>query len=296
LIFLHRAKELTGKMCMLLFSPAKEIVFIMPSYKDQLQREIILNEFPQRIISLVPSITELLFDLGLENEVVGITKFCVHPETWFRTKTRVGGTKNIKIDVIASLKPGLIIGNKEENVKEQIEQLESIAPVWISDVCNLEDALEMIDQIGKLTDKLEKAKEIIQKIKTKFQKLPSPFNGEGPGVRACYLIWKDPYMSIGSDTFIHDMLTRYGFTNVFAHCKRYPQTSIEEIKNLSPEFIFLSSEPYPFKQKHVEKLQTQLPGCEIILVDGEMFSWYGSRLILAVDYFKNFISKIASAE
>jgi ABC-type Fe3+-hydroxamate transport system substrate-binding protein len=276
----------------------------MPSYKDQLQREIILNKFPRRIVSLVPSITELLFDLGLKKEVIGITKFCVHPETWLRPKTRVGGTKNIKIDMIASLKPELIIANKEENVKEQVEQLESIAPVWISDISNLEDALGMIGQIGKLTGKSEKAKQIIQKIKAKFQKLASLFNGEacpteslrrGPGARACYLIWKDPYMSVGSDTFIHNMLWQCGLENTFAHCKRYPQTSIEEIKNFLPEFIFLSSEPYPFKQKHVEKLQTQLPDCKIILVDGEMFSWYGSRLILAADYFKKLIKEIATS-
>ena len=93
----------------------------MAVYKDQLEREIELNEFPRRIISLVPSITELLFDLGLENEVVGITKFCVHPAKWYKTKTRVGGTKNVKMDMVASLQPQLIIANKEENVKEQIE-------------------------------------------------------------------------------------------------------------------------------------------------------------------------------
>src|ERR1700741_3198050 len=106
---------------------------------DQTGRKISIPQIPQRIISLVPSQTELLFDLGLDKEVVGITKFCVHPPEWFQTKTRVGGTKQLKIDLIKQLQPDLIIANKEENVKEQIEELEKHFPVWISDVNNLED-------------------------------------------------------------------------------------------------------------------------------------------------------------
>ena len=264
----------------------------MPSYTDQLQREIILNEFPHRIVSLVPSITELLFDLDLRDEVVGITKFCVQPQAWCRTKTKVGGTKNIKVDVIRSLQPQIIIANKEENVKEQIEQIQKIAPVWISDVSNFEDAIDMIEQIGTLTDRKDKAQRIVQKIKSGFENLPSPSHGEGR-LTVCYLIWKEPYMSIGSDTFIHNMLEKCGFRNIFPYHTRYPEITLEEINTLAPRLIFLSSEPYPFRQKHIEELQDRLPGSKIVLVDGKMFSWYGSRLIYCPDYFKKLINKIA---
>src|SRR5215203_1787909 len=198
----------------------------MAVHKDQSGREIILNEFPGRIISLVPSITELLFDLNLENEVTGITKFCVHPEKWFRTKTRVGGTKHVNIDAVALLEPQLIIANKEENVKEQIGQLANIAPVWVSDVSNLEDALNMIKEIGVITNRTTEANVIMQKIKSGFK---NPFSRHE--VRTCYLIWKDPYMSIGRDTFIHDMLQRCGFRNRFEERTRYPEISMEELEN-----------------------------------------------------------------
>ena len=225
----------------------------MSIFTDQIGREISLSNSPRRIISLVPSITELLFDLGLENEVAGITKFCIQPDIWFRTKTRVGGTKNVHMDLVASLHPDLIIANKEENVKEQIEQLEKLAPVWVSDVSDLEDALEMIHQIGEITAKSIQAKEITERIEVNFRLLASSLNMNR--TRVCYLIWQDPYMTVGGDTFIHDMLHRCGFENVFAHSVRYPAVSVEQITDAGCDAIFLSSEPYPFKQQHAEKLE-----------------------------------------
>ena len=114
----------------------------MSIFTDQTGRKITLDKPPHRIISLVPSQTELLYDLGLHNEVIGITKFCVHPQEWFQHKTRVGGTRQINIDIIHELRPDLIIANKEENVKEQVEELAGYYPVWISDVKHLEAAYE----------------------------------------------------------------------------------------------------------------------------------------------------------
>src|SRR3954454_13457271 len=137
----------------------------MFAYTDQLGREIELLRYPpNKIISLVPSQTELLYDLGLDEEIIGITKFCVHPEHWFKNKERVGGTKNVNIENIQSLKPDLIFANKEENVKEQIEQLETIAPVWISDITTFEDALQMIKCIGEITNTTSKAETLITQI------------------------------------------------------------------------------------------------------------------------------------
>ena len=264
----------------------------MPVFTDQLQRQIDLKEFPQRIVSLVPSITELLFDLGLNDEVVGITKFCVHPESWFKTKTKVGGTKNIKTDVIASLQPQLIIANKEENVKEQIEALENIAPVFITDVSDLNSALQMIELIGAITNRVGNALTTIQKIKNEFLKINLPEKK----LRVCYLIWRNPYMTIGGDTFISDMLERCGFENVFNDYKRYPEITLSQLSTVNCELILLSSEPFPFKQKHIYELQPFLPPTKIILVDGEMFSWYGSRLQFAPAYFFKLLAELNVAD
>jgi len=253
----------------------------MPVFIDQTRRTISLPQTPRRIISLVPSQTELLADLGLDNEVVGITKFCIHPQEWFRSKTRVGGTKQVNYDVIHELKPDLIIANKEENVKDQIEELEKYYPVWISDVNDLDDAYQMIEQLGLITDKQQPAQQIITRIKTNFTRLPAP----GSRLQTLYLIWQKPYMTIGSDTFIHSMLEAAGFKNIFSHKTRYPEVSIDELQTSNCELLLLSSEPFPFQQKHVEELQPLLPNTKIILVDGEMFSWYGSRLQYAPDYF-----------
>ena len=268
----------------------------MPLFTDQLQREVYLESFPHRIISLVPSITELLFDLNLHDEVVGITKFCVHPESWFKTKAKIGGTKNIKQDIIASLKPQLIIANKEENVKEQIELLENICPVFITDVSDLNSALQMIEIIGAITNRIKQAQSIIQKIKDEFLQLPSLPRGEGLEMRACYLIWRKPYMTVGGDTFINDMIERCGFENAFKNYTRYPEVSMLQLSTLNCQLLLLSSEPYPFKQKHIYELQPFLPSTKIILVDGEMFSWYGSRLQFAPAYFLKLLKELNIAD
>jgi ABC-type Fe3+-hydroxamate transport system substrate-binding protein len=257
----------------------------MLSFTDQTGRTITLDKTPQRIISLVPSQTELLYDLGLNEEIAGITKFCVHPEEWFRTKTKVGGTKQLKIDIIHELKPDLIIANKEENVKEQVEELAKYYPVWISDINNLGNAFDMIEQIGLITGKLNKSKEIIASIKKEFSQLKLINSPLGPRGTA-YLIWQKPYMTVGGDTFIHSMMEAAGFENIFADKKRYPEISADDLPVTSCQLLLLSSEPFPFNQKHIEELQPLLPDTKIVLVDGEMFSWYGSRLLLAPGYFK----------
>ncbi len=260
----------------------------MATYIDQTGKKINLQGTPSRIVSLVPSQTELLFDLGLAKEVVAITKFCVHPQQWFRTKTSIGGTKSINTDQVAALEPGLIIANKEENSKAQVEALSATCPVWISDISNLREAMQMITSIGEITGTLAKAQTIVEEIKTRFAQLvPAP-----APLRTAYLIWQNPYMTVGGDTFIHSMLSHCGFENIFTNLQRYPAITIEEIKNHHCQLLLLSSEPFPFKQKHIEELQQQLPSTKIILADGEMFSWYGSRLLLAPDYFETLIKNL----
>lgn len=254
----------------------------MPFFTDQLNRQIELKHAPKRIISLVPSQTELLADLGLDEEIVGITKFCVHPDSWFHEKQWVGGTKNIRMSTIKQLQPDLIIANKEENVQEQIEELAAEFPVWVSDINTLEDATKMIKCIGEITGQIAQATAINKSIRKGFAQL-SPFKEK---LLTAYLIWKDPYMSVGGDTFIHDLLDKAGFQNIFASEKRYPQISLDMLEQAQCKLLLLSTEPYPFKQKHIAQLQKELPNIKIMLVDGEMFSWYGSRLTKAPAYFQ----------
>jgi len=265
----------------------------MPSFTDQTGRTVALNTFPpKRIISLVPSQTELLADLGLNNEVVGITKFCVHPPEWFRNKTRIGGTKNLNIKKIAELNPELIIANKEENEKNQIAELEKYFPVWVSDVKNRNEAYQMIEQTGILTGKQYEAEKLLEQIKNNFSQLPPP----GARLRACYLIWQNPYMTAGGDTFISDMLYTAGFENIYSGKKRYPEVTIQELQSAGCQLLLLSSEPFPFKEEHVKQLQKQLPETKIRLVDGEIFSWYGSRLLYAAAYFIQLRNELAINE
>lgn len=242
-------------------------------------RTVHVPDVPQRIISLVPSQTELLYDLGLEDRVVGITKFCVHPEEWRKSKRIVGGTKQYRYDVIEALQPDLIIGNKEENEQSGIERLAASYPVWMSDINTLEDAIQMISSIGDLTQQKLASKAICSNIRNAFQKLVSKQN-----VRALYLIWRTPYMAAGRQTFIDEMLALAGFDNCIQQT-RYPELDSNEIEALNPDIVLLSSEPYPFAEKHREEIQNILPDAKIMLVDGEMFSWYGSRLIKASEYF-----------
>ncbi len=242
---------------------------------DQLGLPLSFNQPPRKIISLVPSQTELLHALGLEEQVIGITSFCVHPAHWKKTKQLIGGTKKIHIEKIIELDPDLIVANKEENVREQVLQLAERFPVYTSDISTLDEALQMIRAIGNITGTTPAADLLALNITEAFDKLS---HNELPRRKAAYLIWKNPYMTVGGDTFIHDMMQRGGFDNVFASSTRYPVIDIGQLQQAGCDVILCSTEPYPFKLPHLEELQQQLPECRIILADGEAFSWYGNRL------------------
>ena len=231
----------------------------------------------------------MLFYFGLKKEVIGITKFCIHPKEWHTNKTKVGGTKNINIDIVKKLNPDLIIANKEDNEKDQVEELAKHFPVWVTNVNNLQDAMQMITDVGELTHVINKAENLIAKIKRGFSQLQTTHHK----LKTIYLIWKDPYMTVGGDTFINDMMDQCGLQNIFEHQNRYPQITLDALQNVDTELILLSSEPYPFKEKHIHELQQYIPAKKIILVDGEMFSWYGSRLLHAPAYFKDLIKSIS---
>lgn len=249
---------------------------------DQLQRKITLPSIPKRIISLVPSQTELLVDLGLEENLVGITKFCVHPKYLRKTKTVVGGTKQVKLEKIKALDPDIILCNKEENTQKMVAELEEIAPVHVSDIVKIEDAFELMHQYGDIFQKEALVKTMVNSIRDKIAVLQEKLLDK-PVKKVAYFIWKKPLMVAGKDTFIDELLKLNKFENVFKE-SRYPETTLEELKAKNPDLLLLSSEPFPFKEEHKEYFSTL--NIEIKLVDGEYFSWYGSRLVEAIDYFK----------
>ncbi|MGH1336190.1 MAG: ABC transporter substrate-binding protein [Aureispira sp.] len=261
----------------------------MPTYQDQLHQTLSIPRAPQRIVSLVPSQTELLHYWGLGERVIGITKFCIHPEVWYRCKTRVGGTKNVNFDTIAALEPDLIIGNKEENSQGDIEQLQANYSVWMSDIYTLEDAYAMMEQLGELLGVAKKATALVAQLRQDMALLQA---GPISNKRVAYFIWRKPWMVAARHTFIDYLLSLAGFENVFGQQERYPVLELEAIAAAQPDVIFLSSEPYPFKEKHQAELAKVCPTATIELVDGELFSWYGSRLLHTAKYIQNLQQKL----
>lgn len=256
--------------------------------KDQLQRDVKLERPARRIVSLVPSLTELLVDLGLEEQLVGVTRFCVHPEHIRKKASIVGGTKQVRNKKIRKLQPDLIIANKEENQKEDIKALEGICSVHVSDVKSITDCLELIPQYGQLTDTEDSARRIDHQLKEKYDDFKDLAHKQSQ-LKVAYLIWKDPWMVVGGDSFIHEMLSINNYENIFKDKSRYPEIDPQELQKA--DLVFLSTEPYPFKEEHIDELP--IDKSKVKIVDGEYFSWYGSRLLSAFDYFKELRSSLS---
>jgi ABC-type Fe3+-hydroxamate transport system substrate-binding protein len=258
----------------------------MIALTDQIGNKINLNQVPKRMVSLVPSQTELLVDLGLEEKVVGITKFCVHPRDLKNHKTIVGGTKQVHFDKIKALNPDIILCNKEENTKEMVIALKKIAPVHVSDITSLKDTYALIAQYGALFNTIEKGQNLINNIKSKAKSFKNEIIISPK--KCIYLIWQKPYMAAGQGTFINHLLALNGLENSISE-ERYPEISLALLKKT--DFVLLSSEPFPFSEKHIREIRG-LTTAKVILVDGEYFSWYGSRLLKAFDYFKHLQTKL----
>lgn len=267
----------------------------MAFYTDQLNRTIELTAPPKRIVSLVPSQTEFLAALGLDAEVVGITRFCIHPEHWCRNKQRVGGTKDFKTELIRSLQPDLIIANKEENDPVRLHELMSDIPVWVSDVNDLDSACAMMEAIGEMCDKRPAAEQLVTRTRSAFEELHRTLQLSERKKSVVYLIWNDPFMAAGSDTFIHNMLSLCGLHVLPEQLERYPQLSIEDLRQLRPNVLLLSSEPFPFAENHRQAMASLLPETKVLLCDGEFFSWYGARLQSAPAYFSSLLLEIQGA-
>ncbi len=258
--------------------------------EDQMGRAVNVPERAERIVSLVPSQTELLFELGIAERVVGVTRYCLHPEHARTVATVVGGTKQLFRDQIDSLKPDLIIGNHEENERDSIESLAAAYPVWLSDITTLDAALQMIRSIGALTDTNNEAAALIGAIRAEWSALP-----RASGQRVLYMIWQKPFIAVAGSTFIDHVLCDLGLVNCLAAETRYPELDEAALQALKPDVVFLSSEPFPYKEKHVAEYQARFPDAQVRLVDGEMFSWYGSRLRLAPNYFDGLLKQVCAA-
>ncbi|WMJ75199.1 helical backbone metal receptor [Cytophagaceae bacterium ABcell3] len=255
-------------------------------FQDQMGYKVSIDFPPKKIVSLVPSHTELLFHLGLQDRICGVTKFCTHPKELMKGVPKVGGTKDFKVDHIIKLQPDLVIANKEENEKTGILALKEKLPVWMSDIHDVEEALDMIEKVATVTATPDEGNKLIKEISSGLEVpiTPQPLS-------VLYFIWQKPYMVAAGNTYIDAVLEKTGFVNVAKHLKRYPVLSDEEIRQLNPDLIFLSSEPYPFKEKHKAAFQELAPSSKVVCVDGEIFSWYGARM----RYIKGYVSELVES-
>lgn len=262
------------------------------SLTDHLGRQVDLPHIPQRIVSLCPSQTETLVALGLGNRLVGRTRFCIHPKALIKKVKNIGGTKLVDFERIRALKPDLIIGEKEENTPEMVAALEAEWPVFVTDVRDLESSTRMVLDLGKITGTEAEAAHLVGQIKASYaaiRPLPRP-------VSCLYLIWKDPWMAVGADTFIDSVLKKCGFHNVAASLEgRYPIVTKETFQGKMPEIVLISSEPYPFTNLHVPDVHELAPHSSVRIVDGEMFSWYGSHLIGVENYLNLVLQDVAAS-
>lgn len=260
---------------------------IIREVTDHLDRNLQYTYPPKRIISIVPAITDTLYALNLHDNIVGRTRYCIFPKEQVQKAEIVGGTKRVLKEKIESLKPDIIFAEKEENTKEIVEQLETDFPVYVGEVQSVQDVYKLIGDLGDITGKQEKAKDLIETIQQRFNALPS-----AEGKRVAYVIWKNPYMVVGQNTYINSLLERLGFVNGFAKYEgRYPVVAKEDLKEAKLDYLFLATEPFPFQEEHIPAFTSFLPNTEVRIIDGEMF-WYGPRMIEAADYFQKFLLQL----
>lgn len=250
-----------------------------------------------RLISLCPSLTELVFDLGRGDDLVGRTKFCVHPAGRVEHVPSMGGTKNPKIDRIVAARPDLVLLNSEENRREDAEALAAAGVrCHVSFPRDAAETAAMVRDIGRALDRDDAAERIATEIEARSRRVRDAARRR-PAVRWAYLIWRDPYMAVNDDTFVHALLAQAGGENVFAgNPTRYPSITPAELAAADPELVLLSSEPFPFKPSHADELATLtgLPRERFVLVDGELLSWHGSRTPAGVDYAESVLANAPS--
>jgi ABC-type Fe3+-hydroxamate transport system substrate-binding protein len=247
-----------------------------------------LRRLPRRIVSLVPSTTEILCALGLGEALVGVTVYCVEPRDVVRGKTRIGGEKNPDLEKIRALEPDLVIANIEENVRDDIDRLRAWSiPVWVTYPRTVAEGIQLIGELGELTGSSARAAELLRDIEPLHERVRMA-TARRPPVAVFYPIWRGPYMTINGDTYIHDMLKVCGARNIFAdRPERYPTVTLDEVAARRPDVILLPDEPFRFRRAHLADFAkyTDVPAVRdgrIHLVDGKPFSWHGPRIAEAL--------------
>jgi ABC-type Fe3+-hydroxamate transport system substrate-binding protein len=236
-----------------------------------------------RIVSLVPSLTELVFWLGAGDRLAGRTRFCTEPVGEVERVPIIGGTKNPKIERIVALQPDLVFANKEENRREDIEALEAAGlRVVLTDPNTVAEAVMMVEEIGALLGAQDRAAQLAADTRAEMAALT-------PGPRVFVPIWWNPLMGLGSHTYGHDVLSTAGATNVLASRERYPEVSPEEVASLSPDLILLPDEPFPFKSAHLGAFEAVAP---TRLIDGKLLWWYGPRMPAALRELRSLLAQI----
>ncbi len=257
---------------------------------DDLGRTFSFKKPPRRIISLCPSVSETLLDLGLEGFLAGRTDYCIHPQNKIESIPGVGGPKSVSIQLLQSLCPDIIIAVKEENDKKTLENLAALNyKCFIFDVNNFSDALNMIEKIGVIFNVEDRAQTMTEGIKKGFEGIGQVLKK----LNFIYMTWSSPYIAAGTGNYINSLITGLGFNNCLSkHINRYVRLSLGELKKLSPDIVFLPSEPYNYTLYDKLKFEKIFPSARAVLVDGEMFCWYGSRMLKAAPYIKNLIKEI----
>lgn len=262
---------------------------------DALGRSLTVRQRPERIVSLVPSLTEALFAFGLEQEIVGVTRFCVEPRRGVAGKTKVGGTKALDVAKIEALEPDLVIASAEENSPGDVTQLfDHGCPVFVTMVTSVQSAIDLLRQLATITGTTAAARPIIQGAKKALTFVQATGAG-GERVRVFCPVWRNPYMTCSRGTYMDDVVTVCGGRNVFDERReRYPRVELAEMAALDPQVILLPSEPYRFTKRHKADFRafadvTAVKNGHIFLIDGRMLTWYGPRIAQSLSEVKRLL-------
>ncbi len=254
------------------------------SVEDACRRTLTLPSRIQRVVSLCPSISETVVELA-PGCLVGRTRYCTHPDVAMQAVPTVGGTKNPDIAAILALKPDLIIAEKEENRREDVERLAEDVPVYVFDVRTMDDAVDMLRTLGDLLGAETASRALAERIAAARETL-RPL---APSVPVLYLIWRKPWMAAAKSTYINSVLAEMGLDNVLRDYSRYPELDAAALATLKPAWVLLSSEPYPFTEAHLAEVQALFPDARVSCVDGEWFSWYGARMQIALPQLQSWL-------
>ena len=246
-----------------------------------------------RIVSLCPSTTETLVDFGLADQLVGITRFCIHPADVVRGIRKVGGTKDPNLDRIRALRPDLVLLNEEENRKADYERLRCDLRVDATLVRRVQDVPEQLRYLGRLTGAEVRARARAQQVEEARTRLAEARVGV-EGFRYAYLIWRRPYMAVGGDTYVSDLFAEAGGKNVFENAQdRYPEIDVVALRAARPDVVFLSDEPFPFKARHAAELRDEAPELRIELIGGDDCCWHGVRTLRGLALMQRLVGSFA---